>query len=192
MDWLNLKPGDIIAFSGKGALNAFINLATFGVPGVHASHVGIVAEYGDTLYLFESTTVNAGGIPCRITGSIESGVRAAAIDDIIKRPGRIYHYPLRRTLTPFARYRLTRYLESMLGVRYDLRGAAKAGGFILRSLLSVLRPGNLSEIFCSELTGAAHDHAGVLDIPSPWIHSPNSFVRMERRNAVLLSPRRIK
>jgi hypothetical protein len=39
------KPGDILGFSGDTWVSATINLATYGIPYWHLSHVGIVAEW---------------------------------------------------------------------------------------------------------------------------------------------------
>ena len=192
MSVTEIKPGDILAFTGEGFVSALINLGSFGIPGIHASHVGIVAEHADRgLFVFESTMIFGGNRPCRITGKKQDGVRAVYLEDVFTRPGRIYHYPLRVALSPYARYRLAAHLESVLGVRYDIRGAARSGGFFLRSFFELLFKSDLTSIYCSELTDSAHSYAGVLESVRRF-RSPNAFLRGERRQAVLLKPIRLK
>jgi hypothetical protein len=58
--------GSVVAFAGKGIVSAIIDLATFQLPDVGISHVGILAEYKGDVILFESTTLN--DQPCLIQG----------------------------------------------------------------------------------------------------------------------------
>lgn len=195
MDATHIAPGDILAFSGHGFVSGLINLGTFALPGRGASHVGIVSESTQTtgLFMFESTMLFGPRTPCRLTGTTQDGVRAVYLEDALARKeGRIYHYPLRVAMSPYARYRLSVYLESVLGLRYDLRGAAHSGGFLLRNFFRFVRPSDLSRIFCSELTAAAHKNAGILDTKHPGFYNPNAFLRSERRQAILLKPMRIR
>lgn len=187
----DLKPGDIIGFSGYGWISVGINLVTYGIPFWSLSHLGIVGEHNGKLLLYESTTLC--DIPCAITGKTVRGVQAQELDSRLARyRGKIYHYPLYRELYENERRRLTEFLNSQLGRPYDDVGAFRAGGLGYSWLESKLRGESLSALFCSELCAAAHSRVGVFptDNASRW--NPNRFVRAERNREILYKPRRMK
>lgn len=187
-----LQPGDIIGFSGDGWISDFINIVTYGIPRWGISHVGIMGEAGDgRLLLFESTTLD--GLPCEITGAHFSGTQAHTLDRVVKGyRGKIWHYPLYRSLYENERQRLTRFLMETVHTPYDEMGAFRSAGVGLSWIESLFREQDLTRIFCSEWCCAAHTAIGIFrtDNVSRW--NPNRFVRTERRQGILLRPRRLK
>lgn len=187
-----LKPGDIIGFSGECLASDFINVVTYGIPRWSISHVGIMGEASDgRLLLFESTTVD--GLPCEITGKHFSGTQAHQLEAVSESyPGKVWHYPLYRSLYENERQRLTQFLMETIHTPYDEMGAFRSGGVGLSWIESLFREQDLTKIFCSEWCVAAHTAIGIFrtDNVSRW--NPNRFVRTERRQGILLKPRRMK
>lgn len=182
---MEIKAGDIIGFSGDGPVSDGINLATWGIPRWHLSHVGIVAKLDGRLVLFESTSLSPADSICVLQGKRVVGVQAHELDDIYKRPGRVWHYPLSRPLTPSESRRLTFFLVGQVGRGYDMRGAGLAGGgVLLRAYRCLFKRQSLDAIFCSELTAAAVSFIGVLPTGNASAYNPNSFVRRARRAGV--------
>lgn len=207
---MNIKPGDIIGFSGDSWMSAMINLTTYGIPYWDLSHVGIVAEYDEMwdgrgreypcceyrprhheLFLFESTFGCL--MPCKIQDRVGNGTQAHDIDERIKQyGGKVWHYPLSCALRPLESRRLTAFLLEHLGRDYDAIGAIRAGGVGFSWLESRLRQEDLSSLFCSEYCAGAHKHIDILDVHSASRWSPNLLTRVERRRGILLKPRRMK
>lgn len=187
-----VKPGDIIGFSGRSWLSAAINIATYGIPFFGISHVGVMAEADDgRLLIFESTAVDI--LPCIISGKPFAGTQAHVLEDIVGfYTGRAYHYPLYRPLYPNENARLTQFLMSTIHTPYDKIGALRATGVGISWLESLLRPQDLSTIFCSEWTASALSVTGVFPTSNASHWSPNKLTRYLRRNGVLGKPRRIK
>jgi len=187
-----IQPGDIIGFSGESLISDFINIVTYGVPRWGISHVGIMGEAKDgRLLLFESTTLD--GLPCEIAGSPFNGTQAHSLDAVIKAyQGKVWHYPLCRTLYENERQRLTQFLMETIHTPYDEMGAFRSGGVGLSWIESLFREEDLTKIFCSEWCCAAHTEIGIFrtDNVSRW--NPNRFVRTERRQGILRKPRRLK
>jgi len=184
------KVGDIIACSGHAWQSFLINILTYGIPGYHASHVGILGEYGGELLLFESTTLDE--LPCVIQGKQCDGVKAVRLKDRVEQySGRMWHYPIYRPLFGNEANRLNNFLCAKIGTPYDKIGAIRAGGIGWSWVESLLHREDLSFIFCSELCAAAHTQIGLLrtDNVSRW--NPNRFVRRERRERILRKPRRL-
>jgi hypothetical protein len=75
---------------------------------------------------------------------------------------------------------------------YDEMGAFRSAGIGLSWIESLFREEDLTTIFCSEWCCAAHTEIGIFrtDNVSRW--NPNRFVRTERRQGILLKPRRLK
>ncbi len=183
--------GDILGFSGRCLSSVGINLATYGVPYWDLSHVAIVGEYRGREVLFESTTLC--DLPCMIRGKLCDGVQAHPIRQrIADYNGKVWHYPLHRTLYVHERARLARFLLSHLGAPYDLAGAERAGLVVWSAVWSWLRPTHLSSFFCSELCAAAHATAGLFPTGHAARWSPNKFCRAERRAGILCQPVRLK
>jgi hypothetical protein len=187
---LNLKPGDIIGFSGNHWASIAINLVTYGIPFWHLSHVGMVGEHRGELVLFESCISDPQ--PCLIRGEHFSGTQAHKLDSVLSYNGKVWHYPLCRPLYDDERQRLSTFLHSTIGTPYDAIGAFRSGGLGFSFIESLLRNQDLSSLFCSEWCAAALCHIGLFatDNVSRW--SPNKFVRAARRQAILCRPQRIK
>jgi len=187
-----IRPGDIIGFSGQCFISDFINVATYGIPRWGISHVGVMGEAPDgRLLLFESTTLD--GLPCEITGERFDGTQAHLLDAVVEAyRGKIWRYPLYRSLYENERRRLTRFLMGTIHTPYDEMGAFRSGGAGLSWIESLFREQDLGKIFCSEWCCAAHTAVGIFrtDNVSRW--NPNRFVRTERRQGILLKPRRLK
>ena len=145
-----LKPGDIIGFSGEGLIGDLINIGTWGIPRWNICHVGIVGEALDgRQLLFESTTLD--DLPCEITGVKFDGTQAHDLDTVVKRyRGRVWRYPLYRTLYEFERRRLTDFLMGTIHVPYSKMEALHAADFMGLSLFeSMLGETHLHHLFCS-------------------------------------------
>ena len=209
----DLKAGDILGFSGDSWWSAGINIATYGFPWWSLSHVGIIAEIPEdclwpgfdyevhwnfrswppapgTKVLFEST--RSCSLPCIFQNEIVRGVQGhKPADRIAEYRGKVWRYPMCRELRPLESERLTHFLLSHLGRNYDALGAFRAGGIGFSWLESRFRPEDLTSLFCSEYVAAAQKHIRLLHgSASRW--SPNLLVRKERREGLLLKPRRMK
>lgn len=176
-----VKPGDVIAFSGRGWIADAINLGTFGIPRWSISHVGIVAS---------PKTIGCDARICEATG--KDGVRTRDLTDrVLDYRGRVWLYPLYRRLYLHESERLTRFLLKLNGRPYD-RTAFRAAGYLFSLCEAMLHPSSLASLFCSELVAAAHAEVGLLatTVASRW--SPNGLVRTERRLGILGKPIRLK
>ncbi len=184
-------PGDVIGFSGRGLVSDLINVATFGVPRWSINHVGVVAAYDGHLMLFESTTLD--DEPCAIQHRKVHGVQAHPVEErLASYDGRVYLYPLLSALDEQQSVDLTAFLVSHLGVPYDDIGAIRTGGLGFSFVESLLRPANLSAIFCSELVAAAHAYVGLFKTYNVSRWNPNRLVRVEQRERILGPARRCK
>lgn len=186
-----LDDGDVLGFSGQGLVSDAINIGTYSMPRWGLSHVGIVSTYKGCRYIFESTTQN-GDKRCAISGYAVDGVQAHLLDDILTRPGKVWHYKLTKPLSIRRRNALAFLLESYLGRPYDMKGAARSGGFFLRVIESILRKQEVSRLFCSELVALVLTGIKVTDIMNASGQSPNSLVRHLGRNGICRKRVRIK
>jgi len=185
------KAGDILGFSGDAWASAGINLGSFGIPFWDLSHIGIVGEHEGRLLLFESTTFN--DKPCVILGKKIKGSQAHELaDTIADYQGKVWHYPLYRRLFEHERIRLNDFLHETIGHPYDKIGAFRAGGIGFSWLESQLREVDLSALFCSEWTAAAHAEIGIFPNDNGARWNPNHFARTERRMGILRRPGRRK
>jgi hypothetical protein len=191
-DLHDVQSGDIIGFSGDCITSDLINIATYGIPRWGISHVGIMGGATDgRLLLFESTTLD--GLPCEITEKPFCGTQAHSLDAVVRSyKGKIWHYPLYRSLYDNEQQRLTDFLIGTIHTPYDEMGAFRSAGVGLSWIESLFREQDLSKIFCSEWCVAAHTAIGIFrtDNVSRW--NPNRFVRTERRRGILLKPWRMK
>lgn len=187
----NLKPGDLIGFSHRGAVGYGINLATRGIPGWGLSHVARVAEHPDKLHelvLYESTM--SAPQPCLIKGHKVQGVQCQDIADrIAGYDGRIWHYPLLRPLPTMKGLDLTNWWYERLGTAYDAPGAIHS-----RDKPLWAKPEDLTSLFCSEACVADWRDMGIHlagnKSASGW--SPNALGRAALKQSVCLYPRRLK
>jgi hypothetical protein len=190
-DPAQVQPGDIIGFSGEGWVSIFINCVTYGIPLWSISHVGIVGEHDGKLLVFESTTTN--DVPCEVTGKCIAGSQAHNLQHHIDHyKGRLWHYPLSRSLYHHELKRLKTFLHKTVGLSYDNIGAFRAGGVGFSWLESQLLEADLHSLFCSEWCAAAHAEIGVFATDNVARWSPNLLTRTERRMGILKKPRRIK
>ena len=189
---ITVQPGDIIGFSGECFTSDFINIATYGIPRWGISHVGVMGEAPDgRLLLFESTTLD--GLPCEITGVPFNGAQAHSLDAVVKAyQGKVWHYPLCRTLYENERQRLTQFLMGTIHTPYDEMGAFRSGGVGLSWIESLFREQDLTKIFCSEWVAASLACVGLwtTDNISRW--NPNRLTRRLRSAGVICRPRRLK
>lgn len=186
-----IKVGDIVSFSGVGWPSIVVNLGSYGIPWLHASHIGIMGEYKGELLLFESTTLS--NLPCVIRCEPFKGTQAVRLEDrVASYEGRIHHYPLYCELYHDEAARLNAFLIDHIGIPYDTIGAFRSGGTAWSWLESWLREEDLSRIFCSEFCAAGHREIGMMrtDNVSSW--NPNKFIRHERWEETLSKPWRLK
>ena len=185
-----IKTGDIISFSGFGCKSVLVNLVTLGIPFWWASHIGIIGEHKGEQLLFESTTLS--NLPCVIAGEPCKGVQAVRLADRVKMyHGRVYHYPIYRSLFGFEANRLNEFLLSKIGVPYDLHGGMRSATHGLSWLESRFKGEDLNYIFCSELVAAAHARIGLLQTTSASRWNPNRLIRYERQTGLLKRARRL-
>jgi hypothetical protein len=187
------KPGDIIGYSGQGWISTIINLGSYGLPWNGLSHVGIVGwkSRGGGHLVFESTSLC--DIPCEITGLRVKGVQAHTIEDSVREyRGKVWHYPLYRSLYNHEIGRLVASLTKAVGVPYDVKGAVRAGGVGLSALEALLRGQDLSLLFCSEFVAAMLACTGVFPTTNASRWSPNRLVRTLRRHGIIGPARRLK
>lgn len=192
LDMNVVKAGDVIGFSGYSWISAAINIGTYAIPLLGISHVGIMAhDDKGRLLIFESTSLD--DLPCEISGEVFTGTQAHKLEDILKAyKGRAYHYPLYRPLYPNEDERLTQFLMETIHTPYDMMGAFRAGGVGLSWFESLLRPQDLSTIFCSEWIAASLAVIGVFQTTNASRWNPNHLIRRLRWNGVLCKPRRLK
>lgn len=186
-----IKPGDVIAFSGEGLVGDIINLGTFGIPRWNICHVGIVGEATDgRQLLFESTTLD--DLPCEIAGSKFDGTQAHQLDTVCRRyRGKVWHYPLYRTLYAFERQRLSEFLVGTIHVPYSKMDAFRSSGLGLSWVETLISEADLRQIFCSEWVAAAHAYVGLWPTNNFGRWNPNRLIRYLRSHGVLRLPRRM-
>ena len=192
LDMNMVKAGDVIGFSGRSWISAAINVGTYAIPLFGISHVGIMAhDDKGRLLIFESTSLD--DLPCEISGEVFTGTQAHKLEDIVRvYKGRVYHYPLYRPLYPNEDERLTQFLMETIHTPYDMMGAFRSGGVGLSWFESLLRPQDLSTIFCSEWIAAALAVVGLFQTSNASRWSPNRLTRRLRWGGVLCKPRRLK
>jgi hypothetical protein len=187
----DLRPGDIIGFSGANVISDCINLVTYGWPRWSISHVGIVATYpNDVLLIFESTTEAPD--KCYVQNAFVTGTQAQLIEPRISHyNGRVWHYPLVKSLRPWESKALTRFLVDGLGRRYDAEGAQRAAAKLWAYVQAQLHPESQEALFCSEWVCAAHRFIERFDTTNlNW--SPNALIREEQRRGILGKAIRLK
>ena len=164
-----MKPGDIIAFSGKGHFSELIKWGTRS----EVSHVGIIFESkvlfdgdpqpGKVVDIFESTTLQEDPK----TGQRIAGVQKNRMSDRVKYyDGSIWWLPLRKNARN--RLNLKKFIDFLLhqdDKPYDMPQALKSAFDFLEQVgLNgfTYNTEDFSAFFCSELAAAALDAAGVI------------------------------
>lgn len=187
---MEIKSGDLIFFSGQGPVSDLINLGSLGIPRYHFSHVGICCYLNSELLVYESTSL--GRPPCYRQGVPVSGVQAHPLDELLEiESAKMWVYRLRSPLYDDEEWRLLYWLEDHIGRYYDFKGAGRSGPLLLRSIASVLRPEDLTAIFCSELCAGALNHVGRFDTWNASKYSPNRLARALRWRGLVGRPVRL-
>lgn len=183
--------GDILGFSSHSLDGVLINIGTYGLPFWSLSHVAIVGEYAGRKLLFESNVIPEQ--KCVVQNAYVCGTQAVEIEHKIETyKGKVWHFPLYRTLYDFEHARLDAFLIEYLGRNYDDSGAVDAAGKVASWLKGIRREASLNTLFCSEYCCAAHTAIGLFQTANVSRWSPNSFVREERGLGLLRKPRRLK
>lgn len=187
-----LKAGDILGFCSHTRLGIWINLATWRLPWIGLSHIGILVEYPEDsgkLVICEATMSCPD--PCLMAGERVEGVQFQPLGPrIAGYPGKVWVYPLVEKLSPVQSQLLTRICMSEAQKAYDLKGAiwARQAGFgwLMRWLLS--RSEDVNAYFCSEFVlDRLRDLNRVL-VSNVSNYSPNTAIDLLRRGVV--GPRR--
>lgn len=191
-----LRPGDIIACSGRGSAPLLVKIATLS----RYSHVGIIVRIPidgrPRIVILESTTLTPE--PCLVQLKRVSGVQFHdPIRYAARYPGTVYQLRIRAPLTQSEIATLETYaLKFALGSGYDLNGAIQARPLnflrwpFFRWLSGIADLAAVdAELFCSELVTEALQIAGV------WPHSlkphrmtPASVVRTAIRLGTHFAP----
>lgn len=158
-----LKTGDIILFSGKGAFSDIIKYGTFS----KWSHVGMVLKLPgyEFLTVWESTTLS--NIADLDTKKPRKGVQLVALSD------RVHQYSGSIAVRQLQGGSLDEgAIDNLMGLREEIKGkeyekdklelikAAYDGPFGKNSE-------DLSSLFCSELVAEAYQRLGLLDETKP-------------------------
>lgn len=198
MSYKDIKPGDIVGFSGAGWTSGSINVLTYGLPFMSISHVGIIGEdyncpNGDPRLLLYESTEFPNREPCEILGKPICGTQAHELKWVVQQyAGDAWHYRLTRELYPHERMRLSKYLRRTCGIQYDVSGALRAGGMLFAWAEALFRQQNANKLFCSEWVAAASQNVGVLQTSSFSGWSPNYLVRYLRRQGWLHKPEELE
>lgn len=160
-----IKPGDVIVFSGVDWFSRMIQLVTRS----KYSHVGIVidADFGEGLgerhLLAESTT---SGLDMRLN-KIVKGVQFSWLSRRVKMATEVgekmYLLPLKEHLTSDEIMKLKSYLDGCHTKSYDLLQAIGASIDVLDDYGVFNNDVDINSFFCSELVVAAFQHIGLLD-----------------------------
>lgn len=170
------KPGDIIGFSGNHWHSDTINLLTYGIPRQSLSHVGVIAR-GNKLHEAKSTV----------------GVVAGDAREVIETyNGKVWVYPLYRSLFPHESRRLREELESAGNSPYDMVGAIRAGGILFALMESLFWKQDFSSYFCSELVAAKLSRIGIFPTTNASRWNPNKLIRRLRKKHIIHRSIRLK
>lgn len=168
-----IKPGDIIAFSGKKRFERLVRLTTRSI----ISHVGIVCRTGKNVDVVESI-----GLKQSHDGGGESG--AVQCRQLVKRvegyEGLIWWLPLSElSRSRFDLDKFAQFLKDSEGKQYDMpKSIRKVLGFIDDNPffdLSAYSQRDFSEFFCAELAAKALQAAGVIEQLNPAGVTPVSL-----------------
>jgi hypothetical protein len=175
-----MKPGDIIAFSGKDLPAQVVKLATKS-PYVHVAIVIWVdqrAQHNDGILIAESHIDIS--LPSVGTGDRRLGVQFQWLSDrLATQPGPIWWIPLAAAMNPESEGRLRHWLQltEEQRVPYDFKQAIGVG---LGSLgFGSFNREDDAAYFCSELVVRSLQEAGVLDRQiNPASKTPADVIQM--------------
>lgn len=174
---LDLVPGDLLLFSGRGLESRWIAAVTCSpfqwLFGRTSSHIAICArDQNGRVLVYESTTLC--DLACEISGKKTQGTQAHLPDDRIRSyDGKIWRLRLapRLALTEPESLRLTDFLLSEIGRPYDYEGAMISATRWLRTC-ELVRP-TMQKLFCSYYVMAALKDIGKVDKDlNPRAYSP--------------------
>ena len=173
---LSLQTGDLIGYSGRGALSDFINIVTFGIPRWHLSHLAMVVVEGGVPHVVEAL-------------NSEKRVVKRPLAESLNCPAWVY--PLSRSLYQHESDRIEHVLNNAVGTTYDVAGAFWSGGLLTRMVGSFLYKECKAQFFCSELVAYAWSEAGLFDTANFSYWSPNSLARRARWRGTVEKPLRL-
>lgn len=190
------RPGDILFFSGKGAISSWIKFSTCS----RYSHVGICAEYSKKehsaginlekkVLLFESTSLN--NLPCVLTGQLTKGVQAQIpADRIYTYNGKVYisHPQFGFQLNQSENKHLLEFLVHYLGTTYDTDGAILSK---FREIYNIT-PQSLNKLFCSEYVIAALKVIDRYPLENASKFTPGHVARELVKRGIYTIPEQIK
>lgn len=169
-------------------MSAIINVSTLGIPFFGLSHCGVVASNptasGD-LMIFESTTLSPG--PCVFTMERTSGVQAHKLYwRVANYKGKVWHYPLSKTLSESQRGGLWQSCINDLGKGYDYLQAFRSRSLGFGWLEKLLYgKENLTSVYCSEFVASRYRELDVFRTSNVSRWSPNKLARsLVERQAV--------
>lgn len=153
-----MRPGDVIAFGGKGHFSEIIKFATRS----EVSHVGVIFQVDRTGRQFknliiESTSLNG-----------KSGVQINFMSQRVRNyEGEVWWLPLDKPCSDFIEKsdKFFEFLRTQIDKEYDMGQAIKAGLDIFDDVWGVsvatLAKEDFDKFFCSELVVAGLEAAGV-------------------------------
>lgn len=141
-----MKPGDVIAYGGKGLLSSVIQNVTHSP----VSHVGIIMQTEVSNDTFVNQIIESNG---KKKGN--TGVQVWRMSERVEEyDGNIWWLPM---FINFDRKKFVGFCLNQVGKKYDVR---QAFGSALDAFPD--QKEDLSKLFCSELVAAALESAGVL------------------------------
>lgn len=194
---MNLQAGDIMACYGTDRPSWVIRLGTFSLWGpprlwLGPSHVAVICEHpSEGLLWVESTSLCRH--PCIFRGEPVDGVQAHRpqnrIADYMASGGcvEIYRPTRLNRLTAAESQRLTDVLMGLLadGVAYDLRDAIVSGTRFWKRLRLRCFPGDVEQVFCSELIAGLYMELGHMRRDNPARFNPACLLRQLLAHAVV-------
>ena len=168
-----MKPGDIVAFSGRSRFSRLIRLTTRAV----VSHVGIICQTENSVEIIESVTFAQD----RTSAEEVEGVR---YNDMHKRvtdyDGFVWWLPLSEdSRASLNQKKMVEFLQTTEGKKYDMPQAIKAALDIIEENpffdLSTYNQEDFDAFFCSELVAAALRAGGVIETINPSEVTPSNL-----------------
>ena len=159
-----MKPGDVIAFGGKGHFSEIIKFATFS----EVSHVGVILQTniaGDDTGRFFNQIIESASL------NGFNGVNISRFSDRLDYEGEVWWLPLKKSIrkNKFKQKKFYDFLFNQARMRkpYDMPQAIKSALDALDDLpFGMHGPGynseDFSKFFCSELVSAGLEKAGAV------------------------------
>lgn len=168
-----VKPGDIIAFSGKNRFSRLARLAT----GSIISHVGIVCEIGNGLHLIESVSFKQKSDSDKDPSELCHKQINSRID---KYNGLVWWLPLSAdSRALLSQEKLCSFLLSTDSKSYDIPQAIRAVLDMIEENsffdLSAYKQEDLDTFCCAEMAAAALEAGGVIENINPSAVTPASL-----------------